>query len=177
MSTSTDRDRAALLTLIKTLFGIVLTRRGPEDLPHSLLLFYVTVVLWFGTMILAVLAIENFTARSVLIAVGSWLISLASYTGVVFLAGHQPRLLQTLTAIVGAGAVISFLQVSVLGVAADGANARIAQVIVELLLFWSVYVESHIIARAISRELLLGIVIAIAVFIFQYAFTLSLASS
>ena len=174
MSTSTDRDRAALLTLFKTLFGIALTRRGPEDLPHSLLLFYVTVVLWFGTIMLAVVAIENFTARSVLISVGSWLISLASFTGVVTLAGHRPRLLRTLTAIVGTGAVISFLQVCVLAAAAS-ANARIGGVIAELLLFWSVFVESHIIARAISRELLLGIVIAIAVFIFQYAFTLSVA--
>ena len=45
------------------------------------------------------------------------------------------------------------------------------QIIVYLLLFWSVHVKGHIIARTINREWYVGLVIAIAVFILQYAFS------
>ena len=50
-------------------------------------------------------------------------------------------------------------------------GAAVAEIVVNLLLFWSVYVKGHIVSRAISREWYVGMVIAIAVFLLQYAFT------
>jgi hypothetical protein len=50
-------------------------------------------------------------------------------------------------------------------------GAAVAQIAVYLLLFWSIYVKGHIVSRAINRDWYVGLVIAIAVFLLQYAFS------
>ena len=46
-------------------------------------------------------------------------------------------------------------------------GAATANVVVTLVLLWSIPVEGHIIARAIDQHWFLGVAIALAVFIFQ----------
>jgi hypothetical protein len=48
--------------------------------------------------------------------------------------------------------------------------------VANLILLWSVPVEGHIIARAISRHWYIGVLIAIAVFVLQYILYNAVAS-
>ena len=155
--------------LIKTLFEILTLRKGPDALPHSALLLVVSVVLWLIPLLFGMQLIAALDTRAATIAIAGWLVSLACYAGVLLLAGRATRLLQAMTALVGCGALISFAQVASLVFLAPFLSERIAAIVVELLLFWSVYVKGHIIARTLDRDWYIGLIIAIAVFLLQYS--------
>ncbi|HSN51565.1 MAG TPA: hypothetical protein VLS87_03470 [Woeseiaceae bacterium] len=156
---------------IKTLFEIVALRKGPDAIPYSWLLLNVATAMWFLPLLALVAVVRDFGGSAVTVLVASWGLSLACYAAVIVLAGYRNRLLQSLTAIVGCGAIIFFAQVVSLVAASLLLGAAVAEIVVDLLLFWSVYVKGHIVARAISRQWYVGLVIAIAVFLLQYAFT------
>lgn len=156
---------------IKTLFEIITIRKGPEAIPYSWLLLNVATAMWFLPLLALVAVVQDFGRSSVALLVASWALSLACYAAVIMLAGFRHRLLQSLTAIIGCGAIIFFAQVASLVVASLLLGATVAEIVVDLLLFWSVYVKGHIVSRAIGREWYVGMVIAIAVFLLQYAFT------
>ena len=156
---------------IKTLFEIVTLRSGPDAIPHSWLLLNAATVMWFLPLLVLVAVVQDFGRSAVAVVVASWALSLACYSAVIVLAGFGNRLLQTLTAIIGCGAIIFVAQVASLIVTSLLLGAVVAEIVVNLLLFWSVFVKGHIMARAISREWYVGLVIAIAVFLLQYAFS------
>jgi hypothetical protein len=160
-----------LQAFIKTLFEIVAIRRGPDAIPHSWLLLNVATAMWFLPLLALVAVVQDFGRSAVAVLVASWGLSLVCYAAVITLAGYRNRLLQSLTAIIGCGAIIFFAQVAGLVAASLLLGAAVAEIVVDLLLFWSVYVKGHIVSRAISREWYVGLVIAIAVFLLQYAFT------
>lgn len=161
--------------LIKTLFDIVLIRKGPDAIPHSWLLAYAAVVLWFFPLFAATALIPTFEGRAVAVTVAGWAISLVGYALVIALAGYARRLLQSLTAIIGCGALIFLGQVAGVVFLSPFLGDRLAQIVVYLLLFWSVHVKGHIMARTLNREWYIGFIIAIGVFLLQYAFSMAVA--
>ena len=156
---------------IITLFEILAIRKGPDAIPHSWLLLNMATVLWFLPLLLAAVLVPGFGGAAVAVSVASWALSLACYALVIVLAGYRSRLLQSLTAIIGCGAIIFCAQVAGLVTLLLFLDAALAQIIVYLLLFWSIHVKGHIISRTINRDWYVGLVIAIAVFILQYAFS------
>ncbi len=98
---------------------------------------------------------------------------LACYAVVIVSSGRTPRLLQTVTAILGCGAIISFLFLATNVVLGQLLSDATTSLVATLILLWSIPVEGHIVARAIDKHWYVGIVLAIGVFIFQvylYAF-------
>jgi hypothetical protein len=156
---------------IKTLFEIVTIRKGPDAVPHSWLLLNVATAMWFLPLLIAAVVVPGFGGAAVAVSVAGWALSLACYASVIVLAGFGSRLLQSLTAIIGCGAIIFLAQVAGLVTLSLLVGAALAQVIVYLLLFWSIHVKGHIISRAIDRDWYVGLIIAIAVFVLQYAFS------
>ncbi len=156
---------------IKTLFEILTIRKGPDAIPHSWLLLNVATVMWFMPLIVLAAVVQDFGGTAVAATVASWALSLACYVCVIVLAGYASRLLQSLTAIVGCGAIIFAAQVAGLIATSLLLGADVATIVIYLLLFWSVYVKGHIISRTIDRDWYVGLVIAIAVFLLQYAFS------
>lgn len=156
---------------IKTLFDILMTRKGPDAIPYSWLLLNVATVMWFLPLTAAALLVPGFSGVAVAVSVAGWVLSLACFAGVIALAGYSRRLLQALTAIIGCGAIIFVAQVAGLIVFSFLLGAAVASIVVYLLLFWSVYVKGHIISRTIASEWHIGLLIAIAVFLLQYAFS------
>lgn len=156
---------------IKTLFDILTTRKGPDAIPYSWLLLNVATVMWFVPLTAAALLVPGFSGVAVAVSVAGWALSLVCYGAVIVLAGYSRRLLQALTAIIGCGAIIFVAQVVGLIVLTFFLGAAVASIVVYLLLFWSVYVKGHIIARTIVSEWHVGLLIAIAVFLLQYAFS------
>jgi len=146
---------ANVLPLIRTLFDIVLLRKGPEDIPRSAILLLMSLGLW---LLAADFLNETF----------SLLLAVIFYSAVVVIAGHGQRVLQTITAIVGCGALLALSFTAVFVFLGQFVGAIALELIVYLYLMWSVSVEGHIIARAIDRHWYIGILIALAAFALQF---------
>lgn len=165
-----------LLPLIRTLLEIVLLRKGPENLPASGMLLVLAVLLSLLSSLAALALIDRFDEDDFFLGLFSGIVGLSCYAGILVLSGKAARMLQTLSAIVGTGALIVFAFVAeyvlltpVLGDAAGGLVATV-------ILLWSVPVEGHIIARAIDRHWYVGLVLAVGVFVFQYAVNLMISA-
>jgi hypothetical protein len=158
-----------LQALIRTLFDIVMIRKGPDAIPHSWLLFHATAALWLFPLLVAAMLVPNFTGAAVAITLTSWVLSLASFAIVIGMSGFRGRLLQAISAIIGCGALIFLAQVAGLVFLTPFVGAALAQIFIWLLLIWSVRVKGHIISCAIDCERHVGLLIAIAVFVLQYA--------
>lgn len=92
------------------------------------------------------------------------------YAAVLVITGYARRLLQTLTTVLGCGAILTMLFVAEFVFLRPVLGADFAGVIAALIIFWSVPVEGHIIARAIDKHWFTGIAIAVAAFVLQFAF-------
>ena len=156
---------------IQTLFEMVILRKGPDAIPYSWLLLNVATAMWFLPLFIAAVVVQGFDGAAIAVSVAGWALSLGCYASVIVLAGFASRLLQSLTAIIGCGAIIFFAQVAGLITLSLLVGTALAQVIVYLLLFWSIHVKGHIISRAINRDWYVGLIIAIGVFLLQYAFS------
>ena len=157
--------------LLKTLFEITLLRRGPDDLPGAWLVLYLCVGLWLLALFATAIMIPNFDGDDAWVSAGSAGVGVASYVALLVVLGFGARMLQTLSALIGCGALISFAMLAVLVLLTPFVGPNIANLGAFLLLVWSVPVKGHIIARAIDRHWYAGIAIALAIFLLQLAFT------
>lgn len=162
-----------MLALLRTLFDIVRLRKGPDAIPYSWLVCFIALLLWLFAGLSTTMATPGMNDDDFLYGTFTGVVGLAVYAAIVVTSGHTARLLQTASAILGSGAFISFmfLAASVLlpplfaPLPFLGQNA--VNIVVTLILLWSIPVEGHIIARAIDRHWYLGIAIAMVVFVFQ----------
>ena len=113
---------------------------------------------------------------SLAIAVAVAVVGVVCYLGVLVLTDRLDRGLQTLSAIVGTGALISFALVAELVLLTPLIGAVAADFGAIIIVFWSVPVKGHIIARAIDQHWFAGIAIAMAVFILQVALSEALTT-
>ena len=157
-----------VLVILRTLFDIVLLRKGPESIPHSSLLFTWIVGFWLLSSFAVLTLIEQYDRSDFVIGLFTAMVGLGCYTVTVVMAGFPSRVLQTMSAILGCGALISFAFVAEFTLFTPFLGQNITALFAQLILLWSVPVEGHIIARAINRHWYIGIVIAIIVFILQY---------
>lgn len=162
-----------MLALIRILFDIVRLRKGPDAIPYSWLACLVVLLLWLLAGLSMTMVTPDMDDADFLYGTFTGVVGLAAYAAVIVSSGHTPRLLQTMTALIGSGALISFMFLAGSVVLPPlfallpflGQNA--ANVVVTLFLLWSIPVEGHIVARAIDRHWYLGIAVAMAVFIMQ----------
>jgi len=164
---NTSQSPYILFALIHTLFDIIRLRKGPDAIPHSQLLFVMTVALWLLASIAMTVTSPELDPDAFLPGIAAAAAALLCYVAMIIFAGKAPRLLQTMTAIIGCGALLSILIVAVDIFLAPFLGENLTSLIVMLILFWSVPVEGHIIARPIDRHWYVGIVAAMAVFVFQ----------
>lgn len=166
-----------VLLLLRTLIDIVLLRKGPESIPRSTILFAMIVGIWLLSSLSVLALIEEYDQADFVIGIFTALVALVCYAVTVIVAGFSARVLQTLSAILGCGALISFAFVAEFVLFAPFLGQAITGLVAQLILLWSVPVEGHIIARAIDRHWYIGIVIAILVFVLQYVIYRAMAGS
>ncbi len=157
-----------VLPLIRTLFDIVLLRKGPDAIPRSGLLLVMAVSLWLFSSLAGLALIGRFDESDFFLGLFSGMAGIVCYAAVVVLGGYSERLLQTITALLGCGALVFFAFVAEYVLFRPFVGERLTGLVANLILLWSVPVEGHIIARAIDRHWYIGISIAIAVFALQY---------
>jgi hypothetical protein len=161
-------DRTLQL-LLRTFFDIILLRKGPQDVPNSL----VVMLLSFGMLLLATFSsavlIKPAGGESVLLSFLTSLLGYVFYGSVLMVAGFLNRLGQTISSVMACGSILTVLMVFAYVMLSPFLGARIAALVATLILFWSVPVKGHIIARAIDRHWYLGIAISMAIFVLQFA--------
>jgi hypothetical protein len=157
-----------LLPLLKILIDITLLRKSPEDMPHSVRVVFMNVALWLFSALAAVALIDRFTEPDFFLSIFSGMVGLTFYGVILAGSGKLARLQQTLSAIIGCGALITLVFVAEYVFLTPFIGESSAGLIATLILFWSVPVEGHIIARAIERHWYIGISLAVLVFSLQY---------
>lgn len=156
-----------MFALIETLFDIIRLRKGPDAIPHSRFLLAVIVALWLFAGIVMTLSLAELDARDFLIGTITGMAGLFCYAGIVLMAGKGARLMQTVMALLGCGSLLSLIFVAGNVVLLPILSENTVNFIVSLALLWTVPVEGHIISRTIERHWYIGVVIAMAVFLFQ----------
>ena len=101
-----------MLALIQTLFDIVRLRKGPDAIPHSGFVFGLVVVLWLFSSVVMTITTQELNDRSFIVGLIVSAVGLACYAAVVILAGRGARILQTVAAVLGCGAVLNLLFVA-----------------------------------------------------------------
>ncbi len=156
-----------VLTLFKTFVEIIFLRKGPDDIPHSSVLFVMVVAIWLMVGILAVMVVESYQSSSFLVDLILAFVGLGIYAIAVNLFGKGARLMRCFTTILGCSIVFSILQF--------GGSLAFPMLLAEneanwallLIWLWSVPVEGHIIARTIEQQWIVGFLAAFAVLLVQ----------
>jgi len=151
-------------------------RKGPEDVPGSWLIFFVATGLMVISTVGAVLLIDAGGEQDHAVTILSSLLGMGFYAVVLMVSGYSRRFLPTLSAITGCSALLTLLFVTEFVLMQPLLGNQVAGIIATLIIFWSVPVEGHIIARAIQQHWFVGIVIAICVFVLQFGFQQAFSS-
>jgi hypothetical protein len=89
------------------------------------------------------------------------------YAAIVNGARQGPRLMQTITAILGCGALLTVTLVAGYVLLQPFIGAALMTLVAFLILLWSLSIKGHIIASAINRHWYLGLAFAVAIFVLQ----------
>lgn len=161
-----------MLPILDVFLQIALRRRGPEDLPDSGFLLVLTAACY--VVALTLLAWPIYGASGALArSVGLDLLLLYGCVwGLLRFTGHAARLGRTLTAVFGTGALLSLLMVPFnfwLGSLSGTERPAVLPVLANLaIVSWSLVVNAHILARALSSPFTLGLVLSVAYFFLNY---------
>jgi len=156
-----------VLALIETLFDIIRLRKGPDAIPHSVVLFVVIIALWLFAGLVMILLTAELDEKDFVIGMVTGIAGLLCYAAIVMLYGKSARLMQTVMALLGCGSLITLMIVAGNVFLPPFLSENISNLIVTLILLWTVPVEGHIISRTIDRHWFVGVVAAMAIFIFQ----------
>jgi hypothetical protein len=145
-------------------------RKGPEQVPDSWLVFLFALGLMQFASFVAATLINLGENYSHLLTFITNLLGMAIYSAVLFLTGQLRRFVPIMSAVIACGSILTLLFVAAFVLLNPFLGGDIAVVIATLIIIWSIPVEGHIIARGIEQHWYIGIVIAMTVFITQYAF-------
>ena len=164
-----------VLILLKAFFEIALLRRGPDSLPDAWLVLYAAIGMWIGGILLMAAIAPGIGVGDLLPIIAGWVSSLLLFAIVIAVAGYPQRIRQSLSAIAGAGAAILLVQVLAASIMLPLNVGTAANLAVQILLLWAVFVKGHIVAMAISVRPILGVGISVIVYIMRELVTYSLS--
>lgn len=144
-------------------------RKGPEDVPVSVTVLAFSIGLLLLSFFCSAILISDSGGDNL-----SWsfLMSISSYVIywlVLVVNGYANRLLPTISSIMACGSLLTIIQVAAQIFLGPFLSINLTFVIAWLIEIWKIPVKGHIIARAIGQHWYFGIVIAMTIFIMQYA--------
>ncbi len=157
-----------MLETLKTLFNyflqICLFQKGPQDLPASR--FFLATVIAFAAFFALLINLVNLPFERAIMAVILNLGVVIIITHLILWFYNKPsRLIQTLTALMGAGIVISIFGIPVVVMLQYSQNNNVnlsSGIFLWLVLFvWEIAVTAHILRHALSTTFLQGFIISI----------------
>jgi hypothetical protein len=165
-----------MLAYLKALLNIILRRLGPEDLPDSGFLLGFSMGAYLFLQV--ILALILFGPSVILVKTLALDIALLLFClwALLRLSGYQTRFRQTLTALLGTSAVLSFVSAPFSLFRQYTINqeldAALPSTIVFAIMLWSLVVDGHILSRAVSKPFSVGL-IASVIYFFLHALVLS----
>ena len=157
-----------MLVYVRTLVDIALRRLGPEDLPDSGFLLVLTLIAYL-VLQLPLALVAYGPNNAIVTAIGVSALLLAVFLWLLLgLAGYRARYRQTLTALLGTSALVSFLSIpfSLWREAALDVQptAALPSIFIFAIMLWSLAIDGHILSRALSRPFVIGLMVSIAYF-------------
>lgn len=154
----------ALFALLRPFFQLCFFRLGPQHLPASYLLLAIALAAYFAT---SVLEFQYFLpiGSAALAALVSIVLLGGLTAGVLSLYRHQTRIVQTLTALAGAIAVLDVLELAMLVFYPLADDQATVQVLLKLTAIWGVMIQANILRHALSVPFILGVFVSVG-FIF-----------
>jgi hypothetical protein len=148
--------------LLRFWLGLVLLRVPPQQMPASRWLLGFALGCYLLLSILASTVANGFVT-GVQIALLDTLMLGAFAALLLYLLNKPQRIMQTLAALAGAGALLGVPAVllSLVAESGIGPDAESMSVLWLVLLFWNLLVTAHIIRHALSSSLAIGVVVAL----------------
>lgn len=154
----------SLRVIVQPFVQICLLRQGPQDLPASGILLAITLSAY--TLLTALLSKVSMSADSAVVWGLISTVLMVAFTVILLYVQRRPaRLVQTLAALAGTGALLTLIALPVFGwlhgadlKAGEGA---LAWLIVVVLTLWSLAVTGHILRHALSVPYFVGLVLAV----------------
>jgi hypothetical protein len=153
---------------LKLFLDIVLWRRGPQDLPASSLLFWLTLVAYVAVSAIQLSLLEESGATWVVFLLADPLLLTGCVWMILKLYNHPERFLQTATAVLGTGALLGLLLylplqvlLSLLGLGPDSGLARFFALV---LLASFALVTGRILKLGTESNLFTGVAISLTYF-------------
>ncbi len=144
------------MAIVRLFLEICLLRQGPGDIPYSNFLFYLTfmVYLMFGISVLTLQAGD----ASLIIQMTLQVFTVFAFVwGCLALYSRQPRFMQTMTAVLGSDALISFIALPLLFWIKVDPGMPVLFMCLLGLMFWQLIVMGHILRRALDKSLWFGV--------------------
>jgi hypothetical protein len=135
--------------------------------PASPLVLVLAVGLFGIAMLVSGALIQEDSNDSLSLSVAVSVAGYDLYWFVLAVTGYTHRFLQTVTAIMACGSILTIVMVVAFLALNPLLGTAAAAIVAWLVLIWSVPVKGHIIARAIGQHWYLGITIAMTIFILQ----------
>lgn len=155
---------------MRAFLDVILLRKGPENLPKSLLLLAMAVVMVIVSQLLLHVMVETNYSADLFLEFATELVKVGSYVAVLFASGFISRIAQTMTAIIGCTAIMVLLFIAIFALSRPFIGYELAGAIAWFVTPWLILVEGHIISRAIQQHWFTGIAIAVVIFILQLGF-------
>lgn len=160
-----------MLAYVQAFINIALRRSGPEDLPDSRFLFGLTLAAFLVVQVPLILISDRQGAEIAGTVAVSLALLFAGFWLLLRLTGFRARYRRTVTAILGTSALLTVLSTPVnwwQQIALDsGTSDALPGTIIVAIMLWSISIDGHILARALSRPYVVGLLVAIGYFFLQ----------
>jgi hypothetical protein len=155
----------SLRAIVDPFIQICLLRQGPQDLPTSSILLAITLIA--HTVMSIVLSHVSLGALSALLAGVLDTVLLVVLSGtLLYVRQRNARVVQTVTALAGTGAIITLLALPLSGwlhgVDQAAGEGGFALLLLLILTGWSLAIAGHIFRHALSVPYFIGLVLAVA---------------
>ena len=161
--------------LVKSYLDIIMLRKGPDVIPSSWLILSISIGLLIISSAGVLLLINNESDHQSWINFIGYFLGIAFYMLILTGYGYNHRILQTISAIIACGSLITIVFVLEFIFFAPFIGKNFAGLIASLIMLWSVPVEGHIISSAINSKRFIGIIIAITALFLQFLFQINMS--
>ena len=148
-----------MFEIIRLFFDICLLKKGPQDVPQSRFLFWLSLTL-YGVVGFLMLRLSVGWLESLFQLLTGIILLLAFTAGILFLMGRKSRFLPVVTAMLGTDMILSFFALPVLGTITTGRMSLFSELVYLGLVIWSWLVMGHILRHALSVSLSFGMGLA-----------------
>ena len=147
-----------MIRLLHFWLGLCLLRNEPGQLPASPWLLGLSILCYLaGSLLVTALAYGLASGGQMVLL--ELLLLVGFVAGLLYLTGKPARIIQTLSALTGAGTVLN-IPALLLAVIETGADVQMLSPLWLALLVWNLLVTAHIMRHALSGSMLVGIAVA-----------------